>query len=157
MENLIAFLSIVTSILGIAIFVKIWLMTNNVASLKKKLVDNDVKTDDYAAEREMIKNVRKALLKKDQQKAHDIVLDYVVCDLYYRIRNKNERGKISNLLIVYTLLFAKIGEPLPDNIASLKDFEDVRSLFTWPSETEVGEGYDTNDPNAYFNYWISQY
>ena len=120
MEILTAIIAIVVGVLQIVLFFKIWVMTNDVKKIKKKM-DADIEID-------RIDKIRIALLKGDKQKAIELLTDKLATEL---VRKSNEEymtpDEISALKEKYAKEFLKLGvNELP--IKDVKEQSDIYSL-----------------------------
>lgn len=102
MSIFISIIAIVVGVLQIVLFFKIWVMTNDVRKIKKK-IDADLEID-------RTDKIRIALLKGDKQKAIELLTDKLATEL---VRKSNEEymtpDEISALKEKYAKEFLKLG------------------------------------------------
>lgn len=120
MSNFILIITIITGVLQIVLFFKVWVMTNDVRKIKKK-IDADLEID-------RTDKIRIALLKGDKQKAIELLTDKLATEL---VRKSNEEymtpDEISALKEKYAKEFLKLGvNELP--IKDVKEQSDIYSL-----------------------------
>lgn len=120
MSNFILIIIIIAGVLQIVLFFKVWVMTNDVRKIKKK-IDADLEID-------RTDKIRIALLKGDKQKAIELLTDKLATEL---VRKSNEEymtpDEISALKEKYAKEFLKLGvNELP--IKDVKEQSDIYSL-----------------------------
>lgn len=124
MEIFIAIITIVVGVLQIVLFFKIWVMTNDVKKIKKKM-DADIEID-------RIDKIRIALLKGDKQKAIELLTDKLATEL---IKKSSEEfitpEGIKDIKEKYAKEFAKLGvNELPiQDVSTQKEINNLMRRF----------------------------
>ena len=121
---------IVAGILEIILFFKIWIMTNHVALLKKKIVDFSYGSD-------LDKTCRRLLIMGRREEVRDIMIDQFVDELEKRLEmtrgqefmlEKLKAESIAKYVNQLEQNLNSIGEPVPENIQKLATFGDYMKL-----------------------------
>lgn len=81
MSNFILIITIITGVLQIVLFFKVWVMTNDVRKIREKM-DADLEID-------RIDKIRIALLKGDKQKAIELLTDKLATELVKKSSEDN--------------------------------------------------------------------
>jgi isopentenyl diphosphate isomerase/L-lactate dehydrogenase-like FMN-dependent dehydrogenase len=102
MSNFILIITIITGVLQIVLFFKVWVMTNDVRKIREKM-DADLEID-------RIDKIRIALLKGDKQKAIELLTDKLATELVKKSSEDNISPEyIQKLKENYAKEFAKLG------------------------------------------------
>lgn len=124
MSIFISIIAIVVGVLQIVLFFKIWVMTNDVKKIKKKM-DADIEID-------RIDKIRIALLKGDKQKAIELLTDKLATEL---VKKSSEEfvtpEEIKDIKEKYAKEFAKLGVnelPIKD-VSTQKEINNLMRRF----------------------------
>ena len=109
---------IVGGILNVILFFKIWGMTNNVAMLKKKLLD-------HSHGEETLSHLRKLLLTGRKEEVKEIMISHF-CDEVENVYDLNK--PIAPYVKNLEKDLRSIGEPVPEIIKKLNTVEDYYNL-----------------------------
>lgn len=124
MSIFISIITIIVAVLQIVLFFKIWVMTNDVKKIKKKM-DADIEID-------RIDKIRIALLKGDKQKAIELLTDKLATEL---IKKSSEEfitpEGIKDIKEKYAKEFAKLGvNELPiQDVSTQKEINNLMRRF----------------------------
>lgn len=104
---------------NIALFVKVWKMTNDVRKLRNHFTWPPSEHKDF--------EIRKSLLMGDKEKAKGIILN----DFIARVSNtqSDEPGKFKKLKEKFVADLAKIGCEVPEGVDKLQSSRDFFNLF----------------------------
>lgn len=124
MSIFISIIAIVVGVLQIVLLFKIWVMTNDVKKIKKKM-DADIEID-------RIDKIRIALLKGDKQKAIELLTDKLATEL---VKKSSEEfvtpEEIKDIKEKYAKEFAKLGVnelPIKD-VSTQKEINNLMRRF----------------------------
>lgn len=118
---MIDFLSIVLLIFGvlqIILFFKMWIMTNDVKKIAKKL----------QCEKDSTWNVRRALLSGDKELAKKELIDCIVTDLEKFGDGGYGFNCINDIIAKYEPAFKDLNMGIPESIRNLKSYSDIRDI-----------------------------
>ncbi|MFV0324669.1 MAG: hypothetical protein ACK5LF_09915 [Bacteroides xylanisolvens] len=118
---MIDFLSIVLLIFGvlqIILFFKMWIMTNDVKKIAKKL----------QCEKDSTWNVRRALLSGDKELAKKELIDCIVIDLEKFGDGGYGFNCINDIIAKYEPAFKDLNMDIPESIRNLKSYSDIRDI-----------------------------
>lgn len=102
MSNFILIITIITGVLQIVLFFKVWVMTNDVRKIREKM-DADLEID-------RIDKMRIALLRGDKQKAIELLTDKLATELVKKSSEDNISPEgIKIIKEKYAEEFAKLG------------------------------------------------
>lgn len=120
MSNFILIITIITGVLQIVLFFKVWVMTNDVRKIREKM-DADLEID-------RIDKIRIALLKGDKEKAIELLTDKLATELVERCSTDYiDPERITAIKEKYAKQFAKIGvDKLP--IIEVNNRNDINGL-----------------------------
>lgn len=127
-----AVLYIVGAVLQIILFFKVWGMTNDVDSLKRRIVDNTRGAD-------LQRQCRRLAVMGDKAQIRELMLDLFFEELeaeyeksHYTTYNLQELKKRSLGAYKDRLRsnLSSIGEPVPEDIKNLQTFDDYLSLIS---------------------------
>lgn len=124
MSIFISIITIIVAVLQIVLFFKIWVMTNDVKKIKKKM-DADIEID-------RIDKIRIALLKGDKQKAIELLTDKLATEL---VKKSSEEfitpEGIKDIKEKYAKEFAKLGvNELPiQDVSTQKEINNLMRRF----------------------------
>lgn len=124
MSIFISIITIIVAVLQIVLFFKIWVMTNDVKKIKKKM-DADIEID-------RIDKIRIALLKGDKQKAIELLTDKLATEL---VKKSSEEfitpEGIKDIKEKYAKEFAKLGvNELPiQDVSTQKEINGLMKRF----------------------------
>lgn len=110
MEILLSIILLIFAILQIVLFFKLWRMTNDINDIKKKVNPTG-----------NLWGVKRALLKGDNNKAFDLLLDAMIDDME-KVSDENlvKYNTIDEVKKNYEPLFEKIGAEIPDEIKKIQ-------------------------------------
>lgn len=124
MSIFISIITIIVAVLQIVLFFKIWVMTNDVKKIKKKM-DADIEID-------RIDKIRIALLKGDKQKAIELLTDKLATELVKKSSEEFVTPEgIKDIKEKYAKEFAKLGVnelPIKD-VSTQKEINNLMRRF----------------------------